>query len=107
MRLEAQHERQGIHPDMSKPTIALRDLNQPEIAEGLRQRVAKLSNADLTDELQKSLRMAIMVGYMLIDTHALGEKGDMADAIRQADAQLRFGRAAVDEYARRKAGDAT
>jgi hypothetical protein len=88
-------------PDMSKPTIALR-LNQPELPEGLRKRVAKLSNTNLTNELEKSLRMAIMAGYMLIDTHALGEKGDMADAIRQADAQLRFGRAAVDEYARRK-----
>jgi hypothetical protein len=31
---------------------------------------------------------AIMVGYMVLDTIALGERGDLAEAIRKADQHL-------------------
>ena len=97
----------GIYRDMTKPTIVLRDPDQPELPEGLRQRVAKLPDADLTDKMWKSLKSAIFVGYMLIDTFKLGEKGDMDDAICQARAKLRFGPAAVDGQSAARLGART
>ena len=55
----------------------------------------------------KSLKRALFVGYMLIDTFKLGEKGDMDDAIRQARAKLRFGPAAVDGQSAARLGART
>jgi hypothetical protein len=89
-------------PDPNKPVIVLRQLNEPPIADGLRKRVKVMTKSALADELFATLKASILTSYMVIDTIKLGEKGDLADAIRQADSQLTFGRAAIDEYYRRK-----